>query len=155
MAHAPKSARTKRPKSGRKTATRKPAPRKQSAPRLDPQRAELLLAQLSGKIERAKSPREIKKLNKQLADALRARRQLGFTTSFASEDGPTDTPVMRRESMRERDEEDEDEGDDFIGPIGDTYDEDFGAIDWDEFDWSELLDDIGDVEEDSYSEAAK
>lgn len=53
-----------------------------------------------------------------------------------------------------RDAEDEDD-EEFIGPIGDSYDDDFGDIDWSSFDWDDVYDDIGDEEVDSYAESTK
>jgi hypothetical protein len=145
---------TRRAKPARKVAPRKHATRKRQAPRIDPQRAELLLNQISNRIAKAKSPATVRKLQKELADVLRERRALGFRTSFSEGGGSDapDTPTLPREYYGDEDDEDG-EDEDFIGPEGDSYDDAFEDIDWDEVDWGDIIDDIGDEDEDAYSGA--
>lgn len=128
------SARSKR---STKVAPRKHAPRKSGATRKHAKRTEPLLRRK----KRAPAKRARKPTRKPTKEVRRGRARRGEGGGFEAPDQPT----RSRESVF-------DEGEDFIGPIGDSYDDDFDSIDWESVDWDDVIDDIGDEEEDSYGE---
>lgn len=85
---------------------------------------------------------------------MRERRSLGFRTALV-DDMPAGPERPTRVIERSEEDDEDEDGEEFIGPPGDSYDVDFELIDWADFDWDDVIDDVGDEEEDSYGEAAK
>lgn len=146
VARSQKGTREKRTKQRAKTPQRKHAPRKTRAPRKQPKRQELLLTPFVSGFGGGFDV---------VVAGLGGGVSSAETVSIAPV--PVYVPPTLEPSRGARQSRDdiEDEGEDFHGPIGDSYEEDFGDIDFADFDWQELIDDIGDEEEDSYGETPK
>ncbi len=67
---------------------------------------------------------------------------------------PSNTFEAPERPTRPRDSgaDDDEDFEEFTGPIGDSYDADFADIDWDDVDFDDIIDDIGEELLDSYSE---
>lgn len=137
--------RGKATKQVRKTAGGKHAKSKPRKTREQPKRSELLLDL-------------VERYNEATTDTARRALREEYLEHFPEDRAKVEAvEQMARPVSRPRfdDEDGEDDGDEyteFRGPIGDTYDQDFSEIDWGQFDWDDVIDDIGDELLDSYSE---